>query len=254
MFPTDISGGDIVRAGWATKRVGSGAKIITSVVAERLLGALALSIVACGSFLVISLGFGVPPAVFVNIILVLSFGSLLGLSVFFNQTVHEIIWRATLLVRWRWANSLIAKLTAATQAFKEAPAVVIAFLVLSIVEQLFPIINGYLLAKSLSIDLSITWIVLGMPLIVAISRMPVSLDGIGVAEGAYAFIFSFAGVPLTASVMMALTGRLLLLLSALPGAFWMGFSKDTALQPAFTGSLSPVIRDQLRHPSQRWAG
>jgi hypothetical protein len=51
--------------------------------------------------------------------------------------------------------------------------------------------------------------------------MPISVGGLGIQEGAYGLVFSYAGVPVTQSVMMAVIGRVLVLLSSLPGAWWM---------------------------------
>jgi len=77
--------------------------------------------------------------------------------------------------------------------FRDKRWLLMTFLVLSILEQAFPIIANYMWAKALSIDVPLVWLIMGMPIILAVSRLPISVKSIGIQEGAYAFVFSLGG-------------------------------------------------------------
>src|SRR5262245_32985953 len=107
-------GGDIVRARWVIKKIGSSGQIIASLAVERLLGALALGVVAFGSFAVIALRFEQPPAAFFRILMVMLLASLLGLMTLFSQTAHTAVQKLAFILRWRRAINLMNKITCAT--------------------------------------------------------------------------------------------------------------------------------------------
>jgi hypothetical protein len=99
-----------------------------------------------------------------------------------------------------------------------------------------------MLAKAYSIELSLVWLMMVVPIILAAARAPISLQGWGVQEGAYAFIFSSAGIPLSNAVMISMTGRILLILSSFPGALWT--------LPPVKSNVSPQIVVQGSDPQE----
>lgn len=86
----------------------------------------------------------------------------------------------------------------------------------SMIIQLLNIIAVYILSKGLSIDISFTSLLVFIPIITVISFIPVSISGIGLREGAFAFLFGLTGVP----VDMAVTLSLIWFLSIITASLW----------------------------------
>jgi uncharacterized protein (TIRG00374 family) len=213
-------GGDVVRIGWLTKNGHAGAIIASSVVIERLFGILALAIVASVSFVMLIVYLDLRLLILSRIIFFLLVVSIIAIMALFSRTVNDIVQKLMPRLFSGKALRLINEMKAETLAFKEKPGLLITFLVLSISGLAFSISSVFIMAKAFSIDLPLVWVVTGVPIILAIAKLPISISGLGLQEGAFAFIFSFAGVSLTGSVMMCLTDRVLMLLATLPGALW----------------------------------
>ncbi len=234
-------GGDVVRAGWLIKEVQSDARIISSVVVERLLGALALAIVALGSviLLIMSPSLGLP--VFSKIIFLLLFGTIIAIIALFSQYTHSIAQKLLSRLPLQRVGRAIEKMRVAIFTFKEKPSLLIAFLILSILEESLPILAIFTLAKALSIDLSLLWVIIAVPIVLVVAGMPISVRGFGVIEGTYGLILSFAGIPLSAAVTMAVVDRVLVLLATLPGALWtISAAGSSASIPAVSQGVDPI--------------
>lgn len=230
-LPASI-GGDVMRVTWLTYRIANSGKIISSVVVERLLGALALALVAVASFVLFARHLaGTSPELTVAIVTILSI-SLVGTVVIFSHRAHKAMKTLIAAIPFRGLGEMAEKARVAVLEFRGKPALLGIFLLLSICEQAFPIVANFMLAKAFSINLSLEWAAIGMPIIMAVARLPISVAGWGIQEGVYGLVFAYAGVPVTQSVMMALIGRVLVLLSAFPGAWWtISTSKQETLLP-----------------------
>jgi len=225
-LPSSI-GGDAIRASWLMKkRGGGGAIILSSIVIERLLGSVASAIVALGSvgLLVVHFQSGLPGlSIGVGVFLI---GSIMALTVVFNESAHDMFHKCLSYLPFERISQGMQKMKDAIFAFKRKPGILGRFLMLSIIEQGFAVIGMFAVAKALSIDLSMMWCVMGVPLISLVTKMPISVKGIGVYEGTSAFVFSFAGLPVSVSVLMALVDRVLSLLATLPGALWTVYGSE----------------------------
>jgi uncharacterized protein (TIRG00374 family) len=218
-LPSSV-GADAVRIIWLSKKVQRGATIASSVIIERLLGMLALAIVAVGGLVVFTVFIDVKVPGLSSTVWLLFAGSVIAVTGVFSQIVHRVARKLIGRFPHEGLSPVVEKARIATLAFKERPGLLTSFLILSIFEQAFPIIGNFVMAKAFSIDLSLLWLAVGIPITLAVARLPISVHGLGVQEGAYALIFSAAGVPPGKVVMMSLISRVLLLLSSLPGVLW----------------------------------
>ena len=240
-LPASI-GGDVVRVAWLARRVANTSKIISSVVVEKLLGALALALVAVGSFGLLARHLAEASAdLMVAIVAILSI-SLVGMTIVFSHRAHHVMKALIAKIPLRGLNGMVEKARAGVLEFRGKPVLVGGVLLLSVCEQAFPIAANFILARAISVNLSLKWAVIGMPIILAVARMPISVAGLGITEGAYALVFSYAGVPLTQSVVMAVTGRIIVLISSLPGIWWTVSKDDAPLLVANPGPEGgPVV-------------
>lgn len=218
-LPSSI-GADAVRTVWLSKKGADGAVILSSIIVERVFGALALAVVAVAGVIVFSTQNKLDdPAMIITIIAFLSVTCIITAALF-NRLLHVTGQRIIRKLPFPRLVGGLERTRAAVESYAGRPRLLTAFLILSVAEQAFPILGNYTMVKAFEIDLSMTWLIMGVPIILAVARMPISMHGFGVQEAAYAFVFGPAGVSVSTAVSMSVGGRILLLLSAIPGAFW----------------------------------
>jgi uncharacterized protein (TIRG00374 family) len=212
-------GADMVRISSLIRLMGKSSEIVSSVIIERLLGLLALGLVSTASLILAFTYLNLEFHAYYLVVLFLVVASMILIIFIFNTAAHGYFRNLISRLSQR-LDRIVEKLSLAILVFKQKNRLIFVFLILSIVEQVFPIINIYLLAKAYAIDLPLVWAIVAVPLNLVVSRMPISWSGFGITEGFYVFVFSLAGLDATDSLLLALTDRILLLIAALPGAWW----------------------------------
>jgi uncharacterized protein (TIRG00374 family) len=96
-----------------------------------------------------------------------------------------------------------------------------AFFWLTFLEQLFPILCMWVIARGMGIEAGLLYFAGALPLAMLFSRLPISFDGIGVFEAVFVVLISLAGVSAAQAVAIAITGRIIMLLVLVP--WWLGF-------------------------------
>jgi len=238
-------GGDVVRGVWLIERVGTRATITSSIVIERVLGFLVLAIMATGSIILGTLYFGINSIQLSMGIVLLLLGSSVGVALLFNEKMLCLAGKMVESLPFPNLPRLIEKFRVAILSFKKNAFVLRTFFILSILEQGFPIIAIYLLTKAFEIELPVAWALIGVPIILAISKIPISIDGLGLTEAGFVFVFALAGIPINESLIVAISGRILMMASALPGVFLSGlsgFASGSSLRKGESVSSDPEYK------------
>ena len=106
----------------------------------------------------------------------------------------------------------------ALQSFRDQPRALWGALGLSALLQLNVIVHFYLIALSLSLDLSFAAFFLVIPIVLALMAIPISVNAIGIRENAFVFFLGLLGVGLGDALAFAWIGfGLVLLQGALGG-------------------------------------
>lgn len=93
--------------------------------------------------------------------------------------------------------------------------------VLSVFEQMFPIVVLWILARALNTSIGLSMLIVAVPLTVFVSRIPVTVWGLGVVEGANVYLLGLFGVPASEALALSLAARIVDMVSSLPGVlFW----------------------------------
>jgi SAM-dependent methyltransferase/uncharacterized membrane protein YbhN (UPF0104 family) len=79
----------------------------------------------------------------------------------------------------------------------------------------------WMLARALDISISYVQIVAAGTLIFFLGLLPLSVNGIGIQEAGYVYLYSLLGVGSPKAAALALLVRAVYLLAVLPGGFWM---------------------------------
>jgi glycosyltransferase 2 family protein len=209
-----------------------------------MLGALAQAIMAFICFILLAGYVNIRLPTVPRVIGLLLLLTITGVAALFSGSVYKIGKKAMVLCNLHMLNQMTEKMEKSILTFRGKPRLLVIFLLLSVSEQLFPVASTFLMAKAFLIDLPLIWAIIGVPIILAVSRMPISINSFGIREGAYAFIFSLAGVPVTQSVMMSVADRVLLLIAMLPGALWTIFPVKSHVPVSMAPNDSVLVEEE----------
>ncbi len=221
-LPTTV-GADAVRAILVMQRGIRGADATASILVERMIGFVAALVLALVSLVLMRAnGLSVgrfDHALFAAAAILIAALALVVLCL--NATVFQALGRS--LPKIITASSpfrAMDRLGAAYRSLESARGAIATFTALTFIEQLFGVTMTWVLARGFGIDIPMLTLLAIVPIATLISRVPISIDGLGVYETAFAALLAPLGVAPSASVAISLVGRAIQFLVVLP--WWMG--------------------------------
>lgn len=224
-LPTSV-GSDVLRAVALGRQQKKIVEIAASIVMERLLGVAASGILAAAAlaaalttsvplFFLVPWALAAVAAALAAVCLPLAPRLSIHVRRWFERHPHS-----------RWAQ-IGLKFGNAYDLYRHHIPTLLIVGALSVVEHCFPIVVFWILAHALGIAVSPVALIIATPLALFVGRLPIAIAGIGVLEGALVFILGLFGVPAVAAVSIALAGRVVEIVAALPGAFlWADLTKE----------------------------
>jgi uncharacterized protein (TIRG00374 family) len=226
-------GADAIRALLVTRQGVRGSDAVASIIVERLVGFVAALLLGIVSLLILR-STGVLDATY-DRAFYLGAAVLVGTLVLIWTSLRaSLAGSATRLLPSRLRQSkLMVKLSRMADAYRSLGAArptIAAFGGLTLVEQMFAVALPWVLARGLGVPVN-ALILLGVfPLAMLISRLPISLDGLGLFEAVFIGLMLLARVPPEASLAIAISGRVIQLLCFFP--WWV-------VQVAGAGGMRP---------------
>ncbi|MGH7797415.1 MAG: lysylphosphatidylglycerol synthase transmembrane domain-containing protein [Candidatus Binatia bacterium] len=221
LLPTTV-GADVIRAASASRSGLDSTEVVSSIVIERMIGFLSAILLGLLGLLLLSSADSLDPRLdfawlFGGIMLV---ASAAAFALSFNQRSFECL-GAYLPARVREGRVLqrLRRFHSTYRAYQRNKRALAIFFLLTFAEQLLPIVHAWLIAVALGVDVSLFYIAGALPLSILISRIPVSIDGLGVFESVFILLLSFVGVSSSEAFAIALAGRILQTVSWLP--WWL---------------------------------
>jgi len=222
MFLPTTVGADTIRAVGVTRAGVDANEVVASIVIERMFGFLSALLLGLCSLLLVSLS-GAFEGRFMALwwaALVMIVAAILTLAASFSESVFRLT-HDRLLGRFR-SNRIaetLRKFHETYLAYRSNMGTLVAFSALTVGEHLLAIVLSWLIALALGIHVGILFFLIAVPLSLLISRIPISIDGLGTFEVAFAFLLSLGGISSAEAVAIAFTGRILQTLVWLPWWF-----------------------------------
>ncbi len=253
LFLPATIGGDALRAYAVSKEGHSATNVISSIIIERALGFIALFI-----FVLISI----------------------VLSIFvFGQNFFEGMWRlfwlflvllvlSIFLVYFSFSESALSRLGflfhrfdirihkyrivqklkevyLSYRSFQDDRTTLGIFLLLSMVENLFPLLWTYSLSLAFNIEVPLLYFFILIPIVLVLVRLPISFDGIGIQEGAFVYFLALIGVAKSEGLLLGISSHIIAVMSVLPGAVLYSVSGVNFRIPRYEeeGELSQISAD-----------
>ena len=217
VLPSSI-GGDAVRIIDLTRKEYDKKEAFYGVFVDRVVGLVGLLVL---NLLATLIFFGTFDNDFSLLIIVITVGGIAGFSLLFQ--LH----RLTFLADIKFLN-LFVRLANRLNTLYASRALLIKHISISVIVHFFSVLTMYGLSLALGLDLSFQTLLIAVPPVFLLTIVPISLAGWGVREGAMIGIFMLVGADQTKVLAMSILYGLLLILSAMPGAyFWIKSKKAT---------------------------
>lgn len=228
-FLLGATGGDVVKAALVGAGTGRSARMLSTVLLDRVIGLAVVALIGSGALLACA-PFAPPaarapmfvPALFVSVTLL---GFVAMYLVYYSRTV-----RASAPARWIKERlplrGAIREMDAVFQEYRRKPRLVAATLGVSVVSQLVMITGMCVGGRAIGITEAEPWhYFVFIPMVQVVSALPISVNAWGVGEGAYQWLFGLVGVASEKAVTLSLLAKLIGILYGLPGGILFALGK-----------------------------
>lgn len=228
-------GADAVRVALVRKLSISMIDAAASVVVERIVGFVCALLLGVASLTVINQAMpgGISRSLVVIAALSLLFVALAFSAVSTSPKAFDFLHR---MIPARWKSigvvSVLQKLHQSYRRLADQRRVLAVFVGLTLLEQTFIVFYNWTLAIALGVPTTGLWMLAAVPLAILISRLPISVDGIGVYEGVFVAVLSMSGMEPAHALAIAISGRVLQVIAWLP--WWIA-------EVLSVGSMRPPI-------------
>lgn len=222
-LPTSV-GGDAIRVYNLYKQGYSGEGLAASTMMDRLIGLIALLILA--SLAVIFSGENVvPEAVAAMVTIVLAAFASGTLLFFIFPFPDSLAARAEKIDPHTFLGRLFRVLRVC-RAYKGSSLLLLSSLFLSFILQGLMILVYVILARALDLDISLTMLLIAVPLVFVATALPLTIGGLGVREGVLVFMLGLFGIGIVPSGQLASVYLIVLWLSVIPGGWPFIFKRS----------------------------
>ena len=227
-----LTGGDVVKAIYVARITGKKTRPILSVLVDRVLGLIALAILAA-----IAVSFNFANFRTLGWTIYVGLGLLLGGTIcFFSRRVRRKLRLDTLLSKLP-AAAMLKQIEQAIYFYKSHMKGLCLWLFLSILNHIVGVIGVYLIGEALGLDLSLGAYLVLIPVINIASAVPIAPAGWGVGEYLYQKLFTDYCLGLqivhpqttlmpTLALVLSIIYRLHIMLWSLLGAVFLIFEKS----------------------------
>jgi uncharacterized protein (TIRG00374 family) len=240
-LPTSF-GGDVVKAYKLSKTTGRAVEAASSVVMDRATSILAMLLMAMPPALIKLSLLGVKAAMLVFIMLAVLL--VITAIVASERTARRLgqlrLFSSDPLGLRRHLVSFYYSL----HQLQKQRGIMAAVLLVSLIYQALSIIIVYFLALSLGIHLSLLYYFLFIPIVLAVGMIPISLNGLGMREGAWVLLFGQVGVSPTNAFSMSILSLLVMTTVSLLGGIFYLFDRASSSAP--TASIK-ITTEETSH-------
>ena len=217
-LPSNI-GGDVIRIGDTARAAGSKTLATTIVLTDRVLGLMALVLVAAVGATAVG---RVHPAAVPIWPVWLWAGFLVGAAasapaVLAPDGFGRLLQPLTVF-HPEWVGGRIDKLKVALARFREEPGALARCFGGAVFVQATMVAFYFAVAYALHVDVGLSDLAVVVPISFVVQMLPVSVNGFGVREATFSFYFSRIGHPIESALLVSLVAQALIILFSLTGA------------------------------------
>jgi uncharacterized protein (TIRG00374 family) len=214
-LPTTV-GGDAIRAYDTAAYSKESTKSITALLLDRLIGVLALALLAVlgvlvGFWIGEDVSFFIWPALGVFLV------CLVGFVVIFNRTLAEVLERIILRFGFTKIAKRVREAYLALDLVKHDLRLLSITFAVSIALQINVVLFYYFIALAIDIPVALLYYFIIVPVALILLLVPFSINGIGLREGIFVFLLTGLAVPSQDSIALSLLAFALILTQGILG-------------------------------------
>lgn len=223
--PTTV-GADVVRGVSVLKDGANKEMLVSSIIMERLLGAVSQLVLAVVALFFLSLEYSGIDSSYLYLSFFLALVLAIVILLPLLNTPERILHKAAINIP-DWKIVTFAKKTyTAYRQYRNKKRALLHFFLLSLVENSFTIFVMYWLFLSMGVDVTLYAMMLTVPAALFFAKIPLTIGALGVQEGFFILFFSMVGISSEEAVMVSLMVRFVEMMAILPGCLAF-YSYDT---------------------------
>jgi uncharacterized protein (TIRG00374 family) len=225
-FLLGSTGGDVIKAYFASKQTIHRTRAVMSVIIDRMIGLYALVIMGgtMAAYQYFSLPLGDPARHALGRIALMSgllvFGTILGLFVFYKPTLRRITGLDWLIVRLP-KQKQVQNVMKSMELYRRHKPVVIGALVGSIPVHITVVVSAMLACKAFGLTIPGLYYFVAVPVIVLVGSIPISPQGAGVMEYFAFLLVSRYGGTVSQALALTMSIRMVQILWNLTGGIFV---------------------------------
>jgi glycosyltransferase 2 family protein len=146
-------------------------------------------------------------------------------AVIFSERAAAMVRASAALIPLRVLHRVTAALTDAVRRYATHHRELARVIVMSVAVQVIRVLQAWCLGRGLGIDLPLTLYFAFIPVIVLIMQLPISVNGIGTTQAAFAWLFVPQGAPAPQVFALSVLFLVLGIVGTLPGGVLYAFSE-----------------------------
>ncbi|MCG2713797.1 MAG: flippase-like domain-containing protein [Candidatus Omnitrophica bacterium] len=220
VFLPSTIGGDIVRSADLAEHTQKAKTVIATVFLDRLSGYIGLVVIISIAIL-LKKDLVHDNVVFSSVIVILAL-LVIVLLVLFNNRIYSVITKFLSTPGAGKIKETIKDLHQEIHIFRNHKKVIIYNLALSILIQVIQPLSIYFIACSLGLKVNFIYFLIFLPIIGAITLIPISIGGLGLREGLFVVYFAKVGVIKQLALAMSfLSGSFVLIYASIGGLIYV---------------------------------
>lgn len=233
VLPSSVSA-DIVRGYYLSKSTSSVSLAVTSLLVDRLMGALSLVFLGCLSAWMVGDTFGLAHARLIAA--GVAVGCALAIALLFHNGFIRWVdrWIVQRLTGWKVMRPVRQWLASCFEYRQYRSTLIMSFL-LTLFVQMVRVLVFYVVAVGFGVHVSVIYYFIFVPLIMLLIMLPVSINGIGIREGSFVAFFALVNVPSSEAFIISFAVSVLTtMMTAIGGIIYMfdkSAAKPTAIKP-----------------------
>ncbi|HEY7419056.1 MAG TPA: lysylphosphatidylglycerol synthase transmembrane domain-containing protein [Ktedonobacteraceae bacterium] len=202
-LPTNM-GGDAIKAFYVGRESANMAGATSTVLMSRVTSFLGMLLIALPGLLILHREFSVSTITWflvLSLLLIMAITSTIAVAAILPAV-------STRFLKHAWSNTktfnTIISVSDAMRAVSKRPAALGGAVVFGMLFWIASFANYYGYAMALNMHVPFSFYVVAIPLVSIVAALPISINGFGVREGAFVYIFSTIHVPTTTSLLLVL--------------------------------------------------
>ena len=221
-LPTSF-GGDVVRMVKLSRATGRSVEAASSVAMDRATSTVALLVIAA---VPAAFELGLLGTRMLILIVAMLAGVLAMVAVLMSERAARRLGRLPLLrLNPMGLRRYFVSFYYSMHALQKNRGLMVTVLAISLAYQCLQVIIVYFIALSLDIDIPVVYYFMFIPIVLAVSMIPFSLNGLGMREGAWVLLFGQVGVSSAAGFSMSILSFLVLTTVSLAGGVFYLFDR-----------------------------